>query len=649
MKIIYIRILSVFLFISLAAPSWAAWSLLPYFVRSGGQNSLLPELFSGEPIKACVKLESDNLYVKKTLSQAEQEALNNSQKKKKKKKKGEPEVDPTKIKGEELRQYIFKEGEASVNHWLSRAREVIPAQRKAEFATFLNLLPSSATMTEDCDNPTIVFYFKNRNTKYSAERSYTTLGDAFSIREQMPFNINLFLNEHDQTKVTNVFRHEMGHILGLADEYTDNGDRICRANVCTVEKKKDGHVIESYDKHIWNSNSIMMDKAVQGKATVHDVEGFINAVEFYFLNTKKQEVGLENGWELLCEKGFYYYHGEIVHGKDNLELLKQNGSVADVTNRLRALDTKLKKAREKVKSKKEEFNSSLNACSQPFDDSCLMLSAQVHYLENRINTLDSFWNQVVSMYNLKRSGKAVSMEQVQKIEEKINNSPYGPDKPMFVESELNKSTPLPSHIPYEYPRCLVCGKAIHEDVSLSGTASVPDFHFYKHEGCKLLKGVAAKRKNSYTRTIKNDKIPTYAELKVKSNLGNLTRTGSLSDSMQKGATNTSSSASSRRVNPTPANKGDSGAVQGLSSHAKVALPAKPVPVAEGKNMAVHTPRARASKSVLDKYIQQTPSLQQDLRDIHAGHATAEQIKRVQEYQRLFGNYKCELGQTHYCS
>lgn len=433
----------------------------------------------------------------------------------------------------------------------------MPSDRRAEFADILAALPRRIELQvinpngEDCDKEKKGQYdlriksagnfthgsIEQQTSKYRGsagaikgvyspitthwqlslpgndDYSYHELKKMEARREGRPFGGGYVL-DYDMVRVG---RHEIGHFLGLADQYTEDG----------IDKVHSLLRVEPKSVVIGGLSSVMgPSSSNDATLTCDDLEGFINAVDFIWGMEGKNSPRVQNGWKSLCGKPYIYLQGIPV--KDSADMAKVQAYLknwkqsAVQLGQLAQLGQEWRAYLEKVRKMEEEYVDALYTKRQQMrgglDKAGLALSAESRYLTQKAAKIkDIIEQQIEPAEEAARAGN-ISVQQIRQLVQNLSQykGQYTPESQVLDAKGLLTAQPYEDDFsPITYP-CLVCGKPVglengylSQDVKVLGR--IRPYHI--HSACEAkASAYYSKLGNTYQHKATKRTVPTWTQL-----------------------------------------------------------------------------------------------------------------------------------------
>ncbi len=221
-------------------------------------------------------------------------------------------------------------------------QEIEQSGRAAEFADFLAVWPKSFKLHrmnypagKNCKAISGQFdlELKGEQTRIPIDTGFSVTygkqGHAVPVQDPKTFSWSIMLSTDHPIKEARVeiAMHEVSHLLGLADQYSNfSADKTYSLQAFEELKK-----IES----IMQSSS--MDK--RRTLTCDDAEGFINAMDYIMRQEGKTSNRLQHGWADLCGRNYIYMDGVPQRNADPAQAKQEHDAfVKWATNGYKAAD-----------------------------------------------------------------------------------------------------------------------------------------------------------------------------------------------------------------------------------------------------------------------------------------------------------------------
>lgn len=402
-------------------------------------------------------------------------------------------------------QYGFRLLSSQLNSWFNQAHQTIEhSGRQQEFQDILSWLPAQLQVRKISCDPQ-----RPADITLDVSRTHGISGRAGWYAEDHRWFLNLAFGFSGE----GVAQHELGHFFGLADlgdKYHGNADdTYSLASVGVVPNASTGVMW-------WNG-----DEGARS-ITCDDVEGFLNAVDFVQFMEGETSPRLENGWKSLCGKPYYYLRGRVARSPEEFAQIKEETESfrlkANVVSDFQSLRQKwISYQDDRVRPLLEAKTAELTQLSRPLDRAGLMLSAQVHFLQN----LDACISDTLDSINdggnaaLQRANEASSH-----IQQQLQGAWCSPAIEPLSYPRLLKTRPLENDFPSGHVhKCATCGQDIapgeeeYHRATFTLDGKKQSKVYYTHTTCAPLsskKALLGYRDNPAT----NRKVaPTYEELK----------------------------------------------------------------------------------------------------------------------------------------
>lgn len=231
----------------------------------------------------------------------------------------------------------------SFNTWLDQTRQALQPRRK-EFADVLSALPAQVQLNwvnangpyQDCGRFKQAFIIYGRDTNElvgnEVERGNAhpnnldgqpwsvTLPASKTLAKEVYYEHLIKINSPkarvfssvEAPMAEDVALHEVGHLLGLADQYSLRAS-VRNDMLLNGSEPTNSHLTYSLYKtegaNFFKINSIMRERN-GGRFSSDDVEGLVNAVDFVLRHEDASpSKRLQYGWAALGERGYVYIQG----------------------------------------------------------------------------------------------------------------------------------------------------------------------------------------------------------------------------------------------------------------------------------------------------------------------------------------------------
>lgn len=438
-----------------------------------------------------------------------------------------------------------------------------------------------------------------------------------------------------------IVRHEVSHLFGLADQY--NGPDNMHEYRSLIRTEGKGAVIGRLDS--------VMNKS--GTFTCDDLEGFINAIDFIWGMEGKTSPRLQNGWESLCGKPYFYLQGipvkksgDSIDANDLAEVKKYlNGwnQKAGEVNRVQQLEATWKEYLKKVEEERDKYCDSLyderKEKNNHLDNAGLVLSAKCNYLTQKANKIRKIIEEEVSPAVSTNRQSGASAAKLQELEKKIEQK-YGtentPKVPALDAKGLLTAKPLEYDFTTVSYACLVCGKPVINGApnAVQQKGWSKPVTYYTHPQCDAqAKKHYHKLHRGYSPQKITRKAPTVADL---------TPTQEKNQLVAKAEQHV---ASKPTVSNTPAKRSKPVASNHTAPVISGTRPtgtfnkANPKPIMPVTNPQPVISRKSTPKERLDFFIATHHGLKDSLEAVRRGTALPEQQRELQAYNALFEEFK----------
>nr|QGT50532.1 hypothetical protein Elusimicrob1349_0020 [uncultured Elusimicrobia bacterium] len=433
-----------------------------------------------------------------------------------------------------LRSDIQKKVSSAFNDWISRVQSTIAnSGRSEEFADLLKTFPQSVpvNLVNSADtknagiNLTLKVGYERQADAHTCALAYAHLNKIewfthilmnFRVYDEdgMPTARAYVLNDCHTNGGHQIIRHEIGHLLGLADLYwhklesAAEKDQVITSDFSLLPMGISGSEMEK--------NSVM--GAANGKNIgCDDIDALINIYDILHYVNGEESPRWKEGWKSFCpnyQGKFLYAYGQAFRTPEEYKTNKQR---IEALKFFKKEFIKWYKEFDVLDAKVRELEVQLEQAKRPLSTADLLNSAKLNYLRDRRNQVGQVY---VELDKLKKGTPL--LEQYKETQEFLE--PYkgiAPGMPMYDLSVLNKYKPSESHLMESVAQkphvCLVCGKTIPAGEEVMPTSR---HKLYMHEDCvgtpvKNSKINAYVAKYGYDRERQSAPALTFAQLNAK--------------------------------------------------------------------------------------------------------------------------------------